>query len=211
MQASLLPSWCSSAFWMQWRRTRRPWQRNSRSLRDCWLGAVRRRLQKREQMLLLRKRMLLAAQANVTNAELLYRRQQTLAKQQYVSLQIRDDAQRSYLAEQADLAAKRQVLAAKAAGPATRRHRPAQGRHCRSPGNAQGGQSCFGSGTKGTGRYTALCSRRWRHPEPDSGARRYGHSADTGVYSRPGQSALGARLSARAGDGQSRSRHARVD
>ncbi len=54
-----------------------------------------------------------AAQANVTNAGLLYRRQQTLAKQQYVSLQIRDDAERSYLAEQADLAAKKQALAAK--------------------------------------------------------------------------------------------------
>ena len=53
------------------------------------------------------------AQANVTNAEQLYRRQQTLSKQQYVSLQIRDDAQRSYLAEQADLEAKRQALAAK--------------------------------------------------------------------------------------------------
>ena len=54
-----------------------------------------------------------AAQANVTNAELLYRRQQTLAQQQYVSLQIRDDAQRSYLAEQANLTAKRQAVAAK--------------------------------------------------------------------------------------------------
>ncbi len=54
-----------------------------------------------------------AAQANVTNAELLYRRQQTLAQQQYVSLQIRDDAERSYLAEQANLAAKRQAVAAK--------------------------------------------------------------------------------------------------
>lgn len=54
-----------------------------------------------------------AAQANVTNAELLYGRQQTLAKQQYVSLQIRDDALRSYLAEQSGLAAKRQALAAK--------------------------------------------------------------------------------------------------
>jgi HlyD family secretion protein len=54
-----------------------------------------------------------AAEANVTNAELLYRRQQTLSEQQYVSLQIRDDAQRSYLAEQAALSAKRQVLAAK--------------------------------------------------------------------------------------------------
>jgi HlyD family secretion protein len=54
-----------------------------------------------------------AAQANVTNAELLYRRQQALAKQQYVSLQIRDDAERSYQDEQANLAAKRQALAAK--------------------------------------------------------------------------------------------------
>ncbi|HVB87712.1 MAG TPA: efflux RND transporter periplasmic adaptor subunit [Candidatus Dormibacteraeota bacterium] len=54
-----------------------------------------------------------AAQANLTNAELLYHRQETLAQQQYVSLQIRDDAQRSYLADQADLAAKRQLLAAK--------------------------------------------------------------------------------------------------
>ncbi len=54
-----------------------------------------------------------AEQANVTNAELLYRRQQTLAKEQYVSLQIRDDAERSYLAGQANLAAKRQVLTAR--------------------------------------------------------------------------------------------------
>jgi HlyD family secretion protein len=54
-----------------------------------------------------------AADANLKNAELLYHRQEALARQQYVSLQIRDDAQRSYLAEQAELAAKRQVLAAK--------------------------------------------------------------------------------------------------
>ena len=54
-----------------------------------------------------------AAQANVTNAELLYHRQQTLAKQQYVSLQIRDDAERAYLAQKADLAATEQILAAK--------------------------------------------------------------------------------------------------
>lgn len=54
-----------------------------------------------------------AAKANLTNARLLYRRQETLAKQQYVSLQIRDDAERSYLAAQADLAAKEQTLAAK--------------------------------------------------------------------------------------------------
>lgn len=54
-----------------------------------------------------------AAQANLTNAGLLYRRQQTLAKQQYVSLQIRDDAERSYLAGQASLAARKQALVAK--------------------------------------------------------------------------------------------------
>lgn len=54
-----------------------------------------------------------AAKANLTNARLLYHRQETLAKQQYVSLQIRDDAERSYLAAQADLAAKEQTLAAK--------------------------------------------------------------------------------------------------
>ena len=57
-----------------------------------------------------------AAQANVTNAEGLYRRQQSLAEQQYVSLQIRDDAQRSYLAEQANVAAKQQALTAKQQG-----------------------------------------------------------------------------------------------
>lgn len=54
-----------------------------------------------------------AAQANVKNAELLFHRQQTLAKQQYVSLQIRDDAERSYLAQKANLAATEQILAAK--------------------------------------------------------------------------------------------------
>ncbi len=54
-----------------------------------------------------------AAQANLTNAEVLYQRQQTLAKQQYVSLQIRDDAERSYLADRAELAAKQQEFAAK--------------------------------------------------------------------------------------------------
>ncbi len=53
------------------------------------------------------------AQANLTNAELLYHRQQTLAGKQYVSLQIRDDAQRAWLAAQAELAGKRQTLAAK--------------------------------------------------------------------------------------------------
>ena len=54
-----------------------------------------------------------AAQANLTNADQLYRRQQTLASQQYVSLQIRDDAQRAYLSQQAALAAKQQALAAR--------------------------------------------------------------------------------------------------
>jgi HlyD family secretion protein len=54
-----------------------------------------------------------AAEANVKNAEVLYHRQQTLAKQQYVSLQIRDDAERSYLAQKAALAAAQQILAAK--------------------------------------------------------------------------------------------------
>lgn len=54
-----------------------------------------------------------AAQANAANAELLYHRQQTLAKQQYVSLQIRDDAERSFLARQSDLTAKKQALVAK--------------------------------------------------------------------------------------------------
>jgi HlyD family secretion protein len=54
-----------------------------------------------------------AAQANVTNADLFYRRQQTLAKQQYVSLQIRDDAERTLQTDQASLAAKQQALVAK--------------------------------------------------------------------------------------------------
>lgn len=54
-----------------------------------------------------------AAQANAKNAELLYGRQQTLAKQQYVSLQTRDDAERGYLARKAELAASQQVLAAR--------------------------------------------------------------------------------------------------
>ncbi|TCK74010.1 efflux RND transporter periplasmic adaptor subunit [Acidipila rosea] len=54
-----------------------------------------------------------AAQADLVNAELLYRRQQTLARQQYVSLQLRDDAQRAYLAQQASVNAKKQVLAAR--------------------------------------------------------------------------------------------------
>jgi HlyD family secretion protein len=53
------------------------------------------------------------AQANLANAELLYRRQQTLANKQYVSMQIRDDAQRAWLAAQAELAGKRQTLAAR--------------------------------------------------------------------------------------------------
>lgn len=54
-----------------------------------------------------------AAQANLANAELFYRRQETLVKREYVSLQTRDDAKRSYLASQAELDAKRQELAVK--------------------------------------------------------------------------------------------------
>jgi HlyD family secretion protein len=54
-----------------------------------------------------------AAQDNVTNAEVFYHRQQTLAKQQYVSLQVRDDAQRTYLTDEATLAATQQSLASK--------------------------------------------------------------------------------------------------
>jgi HlyD family secretion protein len=54
-----------------------------------------------------------AAQANVTNAGLVYRRQETLAGKQYVSLQVRDDAHRALLAAQAELAGKQQTLAAK--------------------------------------------------------------------------------------------------
>ena len=151
------------------------------------------------------------AQANVTNAELLYRRQQTLSKQQYVSLQIRDDAQRSYLAEQADLAAKQQVLAAKeqvlrlaVIGPRKEDIAAAQA-------TLKADTAALALAQKAAGRYTALCSRRGSHPEPDTGARRYGQSADACVYSRSGQSTLGACLSAGTGDGQSRSRHACVD
>ncbi len=54
-----------------------------------------------------------AAQANVTNAEMFYRRQESLAKQQYVSLQVRDDAERTLQTDQASLTAKQQALAAK--------------------------------------------------------------------------------------------------
>lgn len=54
-----------------------------------------------------------AAEANLTNAELLYRRRETLARQQYISLQLRDDAERSWLAAKAALEASRQVLTAK--------------------------------------------------------------------------------------------------
>lgn len=53
------------------------------------------------------------AQANLANAQALYRREKTLAEHQYVSLQMRDDAERAYLAGQAELAAKQQDLAAK--------------------------------------------------------------------------------------------------
>lgn len=54
-----------------------------------------------------------AARANVNNAKLLYDRREALAKQQYVSLQLRDDAERAYLTQKANLAARRQVLEAK--------------------------------------------------------------------------------------------------
>lgn len=54
-----------------------------------------------------------AAQANLTNAESSYRRQQTLAAKQYVSLQIRDDAERGWLAAKADWDGKRQTLEAR--------------------------------------------------------------------------------------------------
>lgn len=54
-----------------------------------------------------------AAKANLTNAALLYHRRETLARQQYVSLQLRDDAEHSYLAAKAALDASRQVLVAK--------------------------------------------------------------------------------------------------
>jgi HlyD family secretion protein len=54
-----------------------------------------------------------AAEADLKNSELLFHRQQILAKQQYVSLQIRDDAERGYLAKKAGLAANQQILAAK--------------------------------------------------------------------------------------------------
>ncbi len=54
-----------------------------------------------------------AAEANLANAKLLYRRQQTLAGQQYVSLQVRDDAQRALLAAQATLAGSKQRAAAR--------------------------------------------------------------------------------------------------
>lgn len=54
-----------------------------------------------------------AAQANLANAKALYHREETLAQHQYVSLQIRDDAERAYLAGKAELAAKQQTLVAK--------------------------------------------------------------------------------------------------
>ena len=54
-----------------------------------------------------------AAEANLANAKLLYHRQQNLAGQHYVSLQIRDDAQRALLAAQAALAASKERVAAR--------------------------------------------------------------------------------------------------
>jgi HlyD family secretion protein len=54
-----------------------------------------------------------AAQANEENSAALYRRQQTLAENQYVSLQVRDDAHRGLLVAQADLEARQHTLGAK--------------------------------------------------------------------------------------------------
>jgi HlyD family secretion protein len=54
-----------------------------------------------------------AAQANVENSAALYRRQQALAENQYVSLQVRDDAHRGLLVAQADLEARQHTLGAK--------------------------------------------------------------------------------------------------
>lgn len=54
-----------------------------------------------------------AAQADLAHGEMLFHRQETLAREQYVSEQVRDDAQRSYLAEQAAVTAAKQVLEAR--------------------------------------------------------------------------------------------------
>ena len=54
-----------------------------------------------------------AAQADLAQGEMFFHRQETLAGEQYVSEQVRDDAQRSYLAEQAAAAAAKQVLEAR--------------------------------------------------------------------------------------------------
>jgi HlyD family secretion protein len=51
-----------------------------------------------------------AAEANVANSALLYDRQQALAKEQYVSLQVKDDAYRASLVAEADLKAKQHAL-----------------------------------------------------------------------------------------------------
>ncbi len=135
MQVSLSVSWCSSAFWMRWRRTRQPWRRNSKWLRDCWLEAGRRRLQKREPDVAAAQADVDAAQANLTNAELLYHRQEALASKQYVSLQIRDDAQRSYLGCAGRPGGQAAGASRQEASLAARRHRAAQRRHCRGPGH----------------------------------------------------------------------------
>ena len=54
-----------------------------------------------------------AADANLANAKLLYHRQESLAGEHYVSLQMRDDAQRALLAAQAALSASRGRVAAR--------------------------------------------------------------------------------------------------
>ncbi len=54
-----------------------------------------------------------AAQADLAHGELYFYRQKTLAEEKYVSQQVSDDAQRTYLAEQAALAAAKQTLAAR--------------------------------------------------------------------------------------------------
>lgn len=51
-----------------------------------------------------------AAEADVANSEALYRRQKALAEKQYVSLQARDDAHRSFLVAQAGLESRQRTL-----------------------------------------------------------------------------------------------------
>ena len=105
-----------------------------------------------------------AAQANVTNAELFYSRQQTLAKQQYVSLQIRDDAERHlYRHRLVWLPSSRRWRPT--TGVAACRHRAAQGRHCRGAGNREGGCIRAGAGAEAVGRYATVRSRGRSHSD----------------------------------------------